>query len=302
LTPDELRAFHAEQAKKATELYLVSRTPAEFDELWHVSLRSARRLIAAALRESKMLSQVDGALVKAGTHMRAFRHLMAPPMSQDQFALFCAPWRKTSEKPKRKLKPIAAKAAAQVFHDWRHKQLTAWVDKGTAPSRAQLRRVLSTVAPLIASQDFGTRLRNKLAKEQEGAIIAMLDANGWQRVPSRLVDKRAMLEPKQYMYKTKFATSKGRHEVDVACGLKDTYVLAMECKVTNDQTNSMKRVNDVLKKANAWRTRWGESVEPAALLQGVIAAKDVSRLLDEGVYVFWSHDVEAFQKWLATRV
>jgi len=72
----------------------------------------------------------------------------------------------------------------------------------------------------------------------------------------------------------------------------------MECKVTNDETNSVKRINDVLKKASAWQDHWGSFVHTAALLQGVIAFKDVQRLLEARVSVFWSHDLPTFEGWL----
>jgi len=76
----------------------------------------------------------------------------------------------------------------------------------------------------------------------------------------------------------------------------------MECKSTNDETNSVKRVNDVLKKATAWKDHWGSFVITAALLQGVIAPKDVQRLSDAGVLVFWSHDIAAFHAWLTSKM
>ncbi len=102
-----------------------------------------------------------------------------------------------------------------------------------------------------------------------------------------------------YMHKTRFATATTRpQEVDIALGLKSTIVLAMECKVTNDETNSIKRVNDVLKKAHAWKDHWGSFVKTAAVLQGVIAEKDVMRLLDSSVEVFWSHDLPHLEHWL----
>lgn len=79
-------------------------------------------------------------------------------------------------------------------------------------------------------------------------------------------------------------------------------VLAMECKVSNDTTNSVKRVNDVLKKATAWREHWGSFVQPAALLQGTIGFKDVQRLTHAGVQVFWSHDLPRFERWIDENV
>ena len=50
------------------------------------------------------------------------------------------------------------------------------------------------------------------------------------------------------MHKTRFAAKTRPQEVDIACGLQGTFVLAIECKVTNDETNSVKRINDVLKR------------------------------------------------------
>ena len=127
----------------------------------------------------------------------------------------------------------------------------------------------------------------------------MLEDDGWTKLPSKLLDTKAAVPLRHFMHKTRFATrTTTPQEVDIACGLKNTVVLAMECKVTNDETNSVKRVNDVLKKATAWKEHWGSFVVTAALLQGVIAAKDVQRLSDAGVHVFWSHDLAEFQSWL----
>ena len=101
------------------------------------------------------------------------------------------------------------------------------------------------------------------------------------------------------MHKTRFASGPTENqEVDIACGLGATIVLAMECKVTNDTTNSVKRVNDVLKKASAWKSHWGVFVKPAALLQGVIKMSDVQRLLDANVEVFWAHRLDLFEQWI----
>jgi len=141
-----------------------------------------------------------------------------------------------------------------------------------------------------------------LAYEQENAVVTLLERDGWTKLPSKLIDTRAAVPPKHFMHKTRFATKTRPQEVDIACGLKNTFVVAMECKVTNDETNSVKRINDVLKKATAWQAHWGSFVGTAALLAGVVAPKDVQRLTDAGVEVFWSHDLDSFRKWLLPQV
>ena len=140
-----------------------------------------------------------------------------------------------------------------------------------------------------------------MSVEQEGAVVSLLVARGWGRQSIALISELTDVKPQHFLHKTRFATKTRPQEVDIACGLPKTVVLAMECKVTNDETNSVKRVNDVLKKAAAWQDHWGSFVRTAALLQGVIAFKDVERLLDGNVEVFWSHDLPAFEAWLASQ-
>lgn len=81
-------------------------------------------------------------------------------------------------------------------------------------------------------------------------------------------------------------------------GLPKKVILAIECKVWNDKTNSIKRVNDVLKKATAWKRQWAEFVVTGALLQGVFSAKEPRRLMDNDVEVFWSHRTDFLLAWL----
>ncbi len=295
--------LHAVQAAKARSLYLDTMKPDERAADWKFALKEARQLIIDSLRASDFLRNVASALEKNGGWMIAFRHLLAPPVSQDQFKLSCPTWPKSSEKSGRPLAPQVAAGVASEFDHWRDRRLTRWLDHGRNPTISELRHALAAVAPLIAAQRLATARRNRLASEQEQAVIELLQHKGWKKLPSKLIDTRAAVPSKCFMHKTRFATATtAPQEVDIACGLKGTVVLAMECKVTNDETNSVKRINDVLKKAAAWRTHWGSFVVTAALLQGVIAAKDVERLIDSNVEVFWSHELDQFASWLDSKL
>jgi hypothetical protein len=231
--------------------------------------------------------------------MLVFRHLMAPPISQDQFKLACRAWNKGTEKPGRVVKDLDAGSVADAFEVRRVRKLTPWVGAGRPPTAGEVRRLYWYLSPLIANQQMQTEQRNGEAAVQEGAVMAILNRKGWTRLPSKTIDQRGMLSSKTYMHKTRFATATSTaQEVDIAMGLKSTVVMAMECKVSNDRTNSVKRVNDVLKKAAAWQEHYGSFVKTAAMLQGVIAPKDVYRLIDSHVEVFWSHDMAAFESWI----
>tara|TARA_R110000787_G_scaffold229229_2_gene336768 strand:+ start:327 stop:1235 length:909 start_codon:yes stop_codon:yes gene_type:complete len=295
----EVDPAHLANAETAKALFIASKNPRSGAHDWHFALRRARRIVAAALRASDYLRDVPRALMEGGSHMRVYRHFMAPPMSQDQFKLICKVWSKGSENNNQPLTSGKAAEVSAAFLSWRDPGIGRWLEREAMPTRQEVREVLLKIAPLIASQDLATLKRNEMANKQEQEVVDLLLRKGWTKLPSKLIDERAAVPTKNFMHKTRFATSTtASQEVDVACGLKGTYVTAMECKVTNDETNSVKRVNDIIKKAKAWQDHWGSFVVTAALLQGVVAAKDVQRLTDNKIKVFWSHDLNAFGKWI----
>ena len=227
------------------------------------------------------MSDIVGALETDCGHSLVFRHLMAPPVSQDQFKLLCPQWSKSAENNSKPAKSAAAHAASQIIAARLAPGLLKWTKKNGMPSRREVRTVLLVTSTVIAQQKVATARRSRLAFEQEYAVIDLLANDGWTQLPSKLIDTRAAVPPKHFMHKTRFATKTRPQEVDIACGLKGTYVLAMECKVTNDETNSVKRVNDVLKKATAWHDHWG-SWRPPRTWQFWRVRDSINRVRDGG--------------------
>lgn len=300
MTVSEENRLNAEYARK---LYIEGADPVGEATDWAASQAKIRLQVVAALAASKDLRDPQSALMTDGSHMLVFRHLLAPPKSQDQFKLLCDAWSKASEKSGRPQKPEAVQAVSDVLTDWMDKTVAPWLVDERDPTDAERELLIERVISFIAPKITETLKRNRLSAEQEDAVVCLLKTIGWTQLPSVTIDTRAAVPPKHFMNKTRFATATTTaQEVDIACGFSDSYVAAMECKVTNDATNSVKRVNDVLKKAAAWKAHWGSFVETAALLQGVIKPEDVQRLTDEGVMVFWSHDLDAFQAWVESRV
>jgi hypothetical protein len=293
-----LHAYHEKHARKAREIYVASlTTPAALGD-WQEAKAQARRLIRQALEASRYLQDIETALCQSGSHLVVFRHMLAPPLSQDQFSLLCPQYPKRNEKSGRALSAEASIGVAEAIRasfDW---HLTPWLEDGSAPQADQINSLVEAITPLLSQQSAATVRRNRLSALQESAVVDLLRKKGWAQQSSAPIAVLDGILRGHFMHKTRFATKTRPQEVDIACGLGNTVVLAMECKVTNDETNSVKRVNDVLKKSTAWHAHWGSFVETAALLQGVIAMKDVERLLDAGIHVFWSHDLGEFEKWL----
>jgi hypothetical protein len=134
-------------------------------------------------------------------------------------------------------------------------------------------------------------------------MISFLLSRQWTQADRRPLITPSDLPPKHFMHKALCrTTAQSPGEVDIAMGVSNQLILAMECKVTNDPTNSVKRTDDVLKKHNAWKPAWGTLIETAALMQGVITYKSIEKLLERGIHVFWSHDLAPFEAWLQARL
>lgn len=298
-TAVDVQTYHQQASSTAIKIYIAGMAPAPLASEWRQVVRAVRKEILRALIATNGLRDIHGALIQSGRHILVLRHLFAPPISQDQLKLIAPLYPKGAEKTWTKLSPAAAAEFQREFLARRDKSLTAWLTTNANPTRRQVKRVIDTVTPMISSQIFNTVRRNRLSDEQEKAVEELLVAKGWTKSPSITVSSPADLSPLHYMRKTRAKSSKSAtKEVDIACGVSANLILAMECKVSNDATNSVKRVSDVLDKAKSWQTHWGGFIQTAALLQGVIAYKDVFRLTNDNVLVFWSHDLSAFSDWL----
>ena len=292
-----------QNSEKAIRLYFESLTADVSAVDWAAAIAASNQLVDAALLASDQLRDIGAGLSQSAAHMRVFRHALAPPKSQDQFKILCKEWPKTSEKRGVGLKKAIASSCAEIISAWLDKRACPWLSENREPTAQELWAFKSALSALIASQEVSTATRNRLAATQESQVVTLLLEAAWTRLPSKLIDKRGEVPVQHFMHKTRFATGTSTpQEVDIACGLPNALVLAMECKVTNDGTNSVKRINDVLKKANAWRAHYGNFIQTAAMLQGVIKPKDVERLIDADVKVFWSHDISDFGSWLNERL
>ncbi len=299
---DNDHGLHKQFCLEAREIYLASRNAEQGELDWNAALSDAKQVTEAAFVDSDNLSNIAGALTQNGGHMLVFRYFFAPPISQDQFKLICPTWPKSSEKNGRPVSEELAMEISGLFAEWRSNGLIPWIASNLAPSDRDLDVVKSTISHLIAQQLLATARRNRLASEQEAAVVNLLTSHHWTRLHSKLIDKRGDVPKRHFMHKTRFASGTSEHqEVDIACGLGDAVVLAVECKVTNDETNSVKRINDVIKKAGQWRSHFGNFVKPAALLQGVIKPSEIDRLVEANIEIFWSHRLDEFLDWLDSK-
>jgi hypothetical protein len=290
------------ESERAAAIYRAALDPDRGREAWQAACNEAAAAVAATLADTQNLAKVASALVQSAGHLRVLRSLMAPPASQDQYALAVAAYSKSAENSASPLPAQKADQLAQDFVARRDRALTAWLDQHRPPTADELAGTLARAVTILAQQALSTDSRNKAADRQERDAIAILVAHGWHEARKIIISQPSDLPERHFIRKTRVKAGSEYQEVDIACRLKGGYLLAMECKVTNDKTNSKKRIDDIVKKANAWRAEFGKRVKTAALLQGVIKSADVDRLSELDIHVFWSHDLEAFGAWIEKQV
>lgn len=82
--------------------------------------------------------------------------------------------------------------------------------------------------------------------------------------------------------------------------LQDQRDLALECKVSNSATNSVRRLNnDAAAKAAGWLDDYGsKQVMPAAVLAGVFKLHNLVDAQSRGLTLFWEHDLAKLIGWI----
>lgn len=292
--------YHRDQTAFALQLYQSGLSATKGANEWGQFVRSSRETVQSALDETSGLTDICGALERSGRSAVLLRYLTTPPKSQDQFQHICEPYSKSAENSGSPMKAAQAQAVDACFREWRDRATTPWLDQDRAPTTIELNSIIGHVAPMMALQKLLTFQRMSASAAQELAVADMLLDAQWTHQHGKIIDRS--IQARHFMRKARFVADRQTKEVDIAIGLGRTFVLALECKVSNDVTNSKKRINDIREKANAWKDEYGRSLRCGGLLQGAYHPEDVLSLVRSGIEVFWSHDLARLSRWLDAQV
>lgn len=214
---------------------------------------------------------------------QVLRYCCAPPISEEDL------WTMVGRKFKRVTATVADETAA-ALEPLLDPIRFPWLPSKRKPTRVERSAALLATTAMYASVMTGTRRRGDVSARQEAAVASILTSTGFVFDESRGdVNVLDALDRGAFSRERKVAGAK----CDVPVRLRDGRLLAVECKVSNGPKNSWKRLNrEVGGKAERWRGSFGTQVVTAAVLAGVF---DVSCLVaaqaDEGVALFWEHDL-----------
>lgn len=259
---------------------------------------------ALIARLSEVLS-VNGAdsefvksLWKTDSGRTAFRYLGAPPISQDDLEtlaeakLGAASAAAVSDKRQSLMGVMRAILDPRRF---------PWVGAQRVPTKGELQAAVLATTSLMASQRVQTLRRGDEKSMVEGSVKGLLVGMGWQlaRASSpKGIQNLLNDSPAENTFHTQ--VNLGSDNADVVVRLRDGRLLAIECKGSNSEINSRKRLNkEAAQSARAWlTTKFGGQVVPAVALQGVFKDRYLIEAQDTPMLIFWGHRLDDLKQFV----
>lgn len=286
-TPDELLRdltlaidrFRKDRLEEPLEAYLEAfdRYQGSFESLLETTMDLTR------LREAglNVLTHPD--------LLEALRYLPGPPISEDDLSVVAeakltpSKLREDSEMVDRILQVILSQLDRRRF---------AWVSERRKPSEFERNAAIIASAALTATQRLGTSRRNFGKRQQELLVETCLMHAGLQSVKRRTVQT---IQDAPCAGEFCRESKLGSRKADFIVGLHDNRIMAIECKVSNSATSSIKRLNnDAAAKAEAWVRDFGKlHIVPVAVLSGVYKLNNLEEAQRRGLYLVWAHSLNA---------
>lgn len=228
--------------------------------------------------------------------LEAFRYLPGPPISADDLKIVA----EALLSPMRLRRDPAM--AARVIHVVRvglDRRRFPWAAEGREPSEHEREAAVLASAALMASARLSTTRRNAGKERQEQLVEDALISVQMTKVSTRTIETMNQApRPGEFCRESKL----GNRKADLVIGLYDQRIMAVECKVSNSSTNSVKRINnDAAAKAESWIADFGRvNVVPTAVLSGVYKTHNLSDAQDRGLTLFWAHDMQRLTDWITS--
>lgn len=229
-----------------------------------------------------------------------FRYVSVPPLSDDDAKTVASYFSDTQGMD------ANASIALSVMSNYDPLRFE-WLGSHRAPSGKEREEAIKWTCGLYAVQRVITKNRNRAGKAQEAAVRAAVEECGYvldERAGFKL-DLLDELPRGRFRKETEVASidSRGTQtnaKADVPIRLKDGRLMLIECKVSNSEVNSIKRIErETCGKASGWRNSFGQGIILGLVFDGVASQVTLSKAQsDYGEYIFWGHRLDDLKDFL----
>jgi hypothetical protein len=258
-----------------------------------------REKVGAILDSTRNLTDFTDASVlmtlRDADSIDALRYLSGPPISEDDIKVLAdvasiAPHRLQEN-------PEILRGIIEIVMSSLDGQRFPWVSEGREPTISERETAIIATSALMAYQRTQTRRRTEGKTHQEQLVFRTLLQAGYTNVQTRHIDVIGDAPGDgEFCSEAVF----GNRKADFIVGLMDRRKMPIECKVSNSELNSVKRLNnDAAVKAEVWLEDFGpRHVVPVAILGGVYKLSSLIEAQTRGLTLFWAHDLDKFVQWL----
>lgn len=250
------------------------------------------------LKASIDLVQLESTAVEILTQpdlLEAFRYLAGPPLSADDLKTVSeavlSPTRLRSD-------PAMVRRIVDIVRIGLDRRRFPWIAEGREPTAEERGAAVLASAVLMATSRVSTGRRSESKNAQEQHVEDALTCLQMKKVGTRNISTLNLApRPGEFCREAML----GERKADFTVGLWDHRIMAIECKVSNSSTNSVKRLNnDAAVKAEIWYRDFGtKQIVPVALLSGVYKIHNLESAQNRGLTLFWAHDLAALTAFIA---
>jgi hypothetical protein len=268
-----------------------------FEVIWDANVRLYSQL-GRALND-QLDPELIASILKDDELRAAFRYIAAPPISEDDLETLIdgrLAWTQIKNDADRAMR------IREVMRAVLDPKRFPWIAETRQPTPAEAHAAALASSVAAASQRVQTSRRLDEKKLLEGAVLDTLEQMGLKRStpPRRKVESLRRDAPKPGEFYG--ACVVGEDGADAVIGLFDHRVMAIECKASNSEINSRKRINkEICQDAQNWFSRFGrDEFIPAAAIQGVFNPAYLAAAQNLGVGIFWSHRLQDLRRFIAS--
>ena len=266
---------------------------ARLAERYHLAFAEAKASAVEVFEKTGDLKNLftAGQELLAGGYLQTLRNMSRPTVSEDDFKKLSS----TGTASARKFEDSELSAVALNYLGRNLNQdLFPWLKGSAEPTDFEREAAVVAVAALVADQKTKTAMRGISSKQQELAVRQkLIDGCGMVVVDGDKSFDYLKDGPKPgqvFARETKVAGTKA----DIVLGLFDGRIMCLECKVSNTEVNSYKRLNhEAVDKIKKWSAAFGMQCVSGVVLQGCFKAENLAAAQREDAYLFWSSELSA---------
>lgn len=295
-TPEELEA----ERQTALRIFCTERMAEPLDDYLEI-FDDVVGDVETLLEQTVDLAEVDhqaAEWLREPRLLRAFRYLAGPPISEDDLKALVG----TSSLSTKQLagNPELVRLLIDTVLTGLDRRRFPWVADDRSPTEAERQAAITASAALMAAQGAATLRRSEGKTQQEAAVKDALLAAGFApiTIPGNSIPTLDVAPQRgQFCGEVQLGTRKA----DLVVRLWDGRLLAIECKVSNSFTNSIKRLNnDAAVKAETWREEFGSrQIVPLAVLSGLYQLHHLENAQQRGLSLCWAHWLDDLIGWIA---